>query len=311
MSKTVVFDLDGTLADTSGDLIAAANACFQGMGVGNMLDPARDAGTALRGGRAMLRLGLERLGEGVDETVIDAHYPVLLAAYAEDIDRHTVLYPGAMAAVEDLKTAGYRVAICTNKPEGLAQTLLTRLGIRDAFGAMLGADSLPVRKPDPEHLFETVRRAGGVAGECVLIGDTDTDRKTARAAGVPCVLVTFGPAGGDMAALEPAALLHDYNDLPAMITDLMGPATRTRYLKAVSPNKNRSRTRGLRRRWLSCALAGCTATTRPPVRLPRRCCWSRNLPRWWARNTVSRSPQADMLWPQRCVRSGSIRATRC
>ena len=225
MSKTVVFDLDGTLADTSGDLIAAANVCFQQMGVGDMLDPNRDAGTALRGGRAMLRLGLERLGNGVDEAVLDAHYPMLLKAYANDIDRHTVMYPGAMASVEALKAAGYRVAICTNKPEGLAETLLTRLGVRGAFDAMLGADSLPVRKPDPEHLFETVRRAGGDEKDCVLIGDTDTDRKTARAAGVPCVLVTFGPAGGDMAALEPAALLDHYKDLPGIIADLIGPAT--------------------------------------------------------------------------------------
>jgi len=220
--KTVVFDLDGTLADTSGDLIAAANACFRDMGAGDVLDPAKDAATALRGGRAMLTLGMQRLGKPDDTATIDAYYPVLLDAYAKDIDRHTVLYPGAMAAVEALKTAGYRVAICTNKPEGLADTLLSRLGIRDVFHSMLGADSLPVRKPDPEHLFETVRRAGGDPQKCVLIGDTETDRKTARAADVPCVLVTFGPAGGDMAALEPAALLEDYADLPAIVEDLMG-----------------------------------------------------------------------------------------
>ena len=220
--KTVVFDLDGTLADTSGDLIAAANACFQDMGVGDMLDPARDAGTALRGGRAMLRLGMGRLGRVEDEATIDAYYPKLLAAYAQDIDSRTVMYPGAMDAVAVLKSAGYRTAICTNKPEGLAHELLTRLGVRDAFDAMLGADSLNVRKPDPEHLRETVRRAGGNLAVSVLIGDTDTDRKTAHNAGVPCVLVTFGPAGGDMAALEPQALLHDYADLPALISELLG-----------------------------------------------------------------------------------------
>ncbi|MFT6674624.1 MAG: phosphoglycolate phosphatase [Sulfitobacter sp.] len=220
--KTVVFDLDGTLADTSGDLIAAANACFRDMGVGDVLDVARDAGTALRGGRAMLTLGLERLGRGGELDRIDTYYPMLLEAYAGDIDRHTVLYPGAMAAVEVLKSQGYRVAICTNKPEGLADLLLTRLGVRDVFGAMLGADSLAVRKPDPEHLFETARRAGGDPAQCILIGDTNTDRLTARAAGVPCVLVTFGPAGGDMAALEPEALLHDYADLPALVTGLIG-----------------------------------------------------------------------------------------
>ncbi len=220
--KTVVFDLDGTLADTSGDLIAAANACFRDMGAGDVLDARRDAGTALKGGRAMLRLGMERLDRAEDEATIDRYYPVLLKAYAQDIDTHTVLYPGAMDAVEALKIAGYRVAICTNKPEGLAHTLLTRLGIRDAFGAMLGADSLAVRKPDPEHLFETARRAGGDPAQCCLVGDTNTDRKTAAAAGVPCILVTFGPSGEDMAALNPDALLHDYAHLPALVPTLIG-----------------------------------------------------------------------------------------
>ncbi|GLQ26992.1 HAD-IA family hydrolase [Sulfitobacter pacificus] len=222
--KTVVFDLDGTLADTSGDLIAAANMCFREMGAGDLLDASRDAGTALRGGRAMLRLGMERLDRAGDEETIDAYYPKLLAAYARDIDRHTVLYDGAMAAVARLKGAGYRVAICTNKPEGLADTLLTRLGVRDAFDAMLGADTLAVRKPDPEHLFETARRAGGDPAQCILIGDSDTDRNTAQAAGVPCVLVTFGPAGGDMSALEPEALLDHFDDLDRIVADLIGTA---------------------------------------------------------------------------------------
>ncbi|MFG6562675.1 HAD-IIIA family hydrolase [Sulfitobacter sp. 1A13421] len=222
--KTVVFDLDGTLADTSGDLIAAANACFRDMGEGDVLVHAEDAGTALRGGRAMLTLGMQKLGRADDAATIDRYYPMLLEAYGRDIDTHTIIYPGAMEAVAALKAAGYRVAICTNKPEALAELLLTRLGVRDAFGAMLGADTLAVRKPDPEHLFETARRAGGDPAQCVLIGDSDTDRKTAKAAGVPCVLVTFGPSGEDMAALEPEALLGDFADLPEVIERLIGKA---------------------------------------------------------------------------------------
>ena len=222
--KTVVFDLDGTLADTSGDLIAAANACFRDMGEGDVLVHAEDAGTALRGGRAMLTLGMQKLGRADDAATIDRYYPMLLEAYGRDIDTHTIMYTGAMEAVAALKAAGYRVAICTNKPEALAELLLTRLGVRDAFGAMLGADSLDVRKPDPEHLFEPARRAGGDPAQCVLIGDSDTDRKTAKAAGVPCVLVTFGPSGEDMAALEPEALLDDFADLPEVIERLIGKA---------------------------------------------------------------------------------------
>jgi phosphoglycolate phosphatase len=220
--KTVIFDLDGTLADTSGDLIEAANVCFRDMGVGDMLNPLTDAGTALRGGRAMLTLGLSRLDRATDSATLDHYYPVLLEAYAKDIDSRTVMYDGAMDAVEALKTLGYGVGIATNKPAGLAEELLRRLGVRDAFASMVGADTLDVRKPDPEHLFEAARRAGGDPALTCLIGDTETDRKTARNAGVPCVLVTFGPAGGDMAALEPEALLDNFVDLPSIVTDLLG-----------------------------------------------------------------------------------------
>lgn len=219
--KTVIFDLDGTLADTSGDLIAAANRCFEDLGASAVLDPARDQGTALRGGRAMLRLGMSRLGRATEEDTIDRLYPVFLDIYAEALDGHTVLYPGAMEAIEKLKKQGYGVGICTNKPERLAHKLLSQLGVRETFASLVGADTLAVRKPDPEPLFEAARRAGGDAGKCILVGDSDTDRNTARAAGVPCILVTFGPAGGDMAALAPDALLARYDDLPDLVGELL------------------------------------------------------------------------------------------
>lgn len=222
--KTVIFDLDGTLADTSADLIAAANACFQGMGFGDVLDPVRDASTAFHGGRAMLKLGLERLAHPEVEAQIAQWYPVLLEAYGAQIDRYTTLYPGAMEAVAALTGAGYRVGICTNKPEGLAETLLQRLGVREAFASLIGADTLPVRKPDPEPMRQAVLRAGGDPAQSVLIGDTITDRKTAAAMGVPCVLVTFGPDGRAVEALCPEALLDHYDHLPALIAGLLGPA---------------------------------------------------------------------------------------
>ena len=216
---TVIFDLDGTLADTSGDLLAAANACFRDIGAGDVLGPA-DAGTALNGGRAMLRLGMGRIGREGDEAEVDRLYPVLLGHYGAAIDTHTAIYPGAMAAVARLVEQGHAVGICTNKPEGLAQLLLTRLGVRDAFASLVGSDTLAVRKPDPAPLREAVRLAGGDPLRACLIGDSRTDRDTARAAGVPCVLVGFGPAGGDMAALEPEAIIGHFDELPGVVARL-------------------------------------------------------------------------------------------
>ncbi|MDX5357826.1 MAG: HAD-IA family hydrolase [Rhodobacterales bacterium] len=214
--RAVIFDLDGTLADTSADLLAAANAAFDLAGHGAPLN-AGDALTAFHGGRAMLRLGAERLGLGWDENEVGRHYPVLLDAYEGAIDTHTRLYPGAAEAVEGLRTEGIAVGICTNKPDHLAEKLLVRLGVRDMFAAMVGANTLPVRKPDPAPLVHAIAGVGGDAARAVLIGDTETDRKTGRAAGVPVVLVTFGPEGEGVSRLAPDALLHAYPGLRATI----------------------------------------------------------------------------------------------
>ena len=219
--RTVIFDLDGTLADTSGDLIAAANACLRELGQGAPLAPARDAGLAFRGGRAMLDHALRHLPAVERAAAVEAGYPVLLDAYARDIDTHTTLYPGAMEAVAALRGAGCRLGICTNKPAALAEALLGRLGVRDAFDSLIGADTLAVRKPDPEPLHEAVRRAGGTPGKALLVGDTRTDRDTARAAGVPCVLVGFGPAGDGVAAMDPEAVIGAYRDLPDVVRRLL------------------------------------------------------------------------------------------
>ena len=219
--RTVIFDLDGTLADTSRDLLAAANHCFRDMGLGDVLIPGQDSGIALRGARMMLRRGLERVGQP-DEAVVERYYPVFLEVYGQALSIHTKLYPGAMQAIEELGRRGYGVGICTNKPEGLAEQLMRDLGVRDRFAALVGADTLPVRKPDPEPLREAARRAGGDPARCLLVGDSDTDRNTSRNAGVPSILVTFGPSGDDMAALEPEALLPDYAALPDIVDRLIG-----------------------------------------------------------------------------------------
>ncbi|MDO9525014.1 MAG: HAD-IA family hydrolase [Gemmobacter sp.] len=218
--RTVIFDLDGTLADTSADLLAAGNAAFVAAGHPAPLT-SDDALTAFHGGRAMLRLGAGRLGLNWDEDRISLSYPVLLDAYQADIDRHTQLYPGAVAAVERLRGAGVAVGICTNKPDHLAELLLSRLGVRGLFGSMIGANTLPVRKPDPAPLFAAIDALGGDRARAILIGDTQTDRNTGLAAGVPVALVTFGPEGQGVARLSPEALLDHYDDLDRIVAPFL------------------------------------------------------------------------------------------
>lgn len=216
MAGTVVFDLDGTLADSSADLIAAANSCFEARGLGALLDPVADAPIAFRGGRAMLRAGYGRVPQDVllPPGVEEEDFPRLLDFYGDNIAVHTRLYPGVETALERLATDGHRLAICTNKPEGLAENLVRRLGIRDAFAALIGADTLPVRKPDPGPYRAAVEAAGGEVSRSFLLGDTETDCKTAAAAGVRIALVGFGPEGEAILRLKPHALIDHYDELP-------------------------------------------------------------------------------------------------
>ncbi|WP_299927469.1 HAD-IA family hydrolase [uncultured Pelagimonas sp.] len=221
MKNCVIFDLDGTLADTSGDLIAAANHCFDAMGINERLDPVGDAGTAVRGGKAMLTLGLTRAGLMSGQTV-DKWYPELLTAYDSAIDVYTHMYPGAVEAVETLLRNDYAVGICTNKPEALAEKLLRSLGVRDLFGSMIGADTVATRKPDVAPYWAAVDHCGGRREASLLVGDSETDRKTSANAGVPSILVTFAVGGEDVRPLKPESVIDHFDELHPEIMRLIG-----------------------------------------------------------------------------------------
>jgi phosphoglycolate phosphatase len=218
--RSAIFDLDGTLVDTSADLLAAANAVFESWSMGSPLGEG-DEIIAFGGGRAMLRAGLMRLGHPVDEDKLSAGYQPLLSHYRDNIDHFSRVYPGVEGALDNLRRAGWKLGVCTNKPQALADILLSKLGLAAYFPVVLGADALAVRKPDPLHLTETIARLGGAAGRGVLIGDTITDHSTARAAGMPSVLVTFGPNAAACRALVPDALLDNFAALPHILDRLM------------------------------------------------------------------------------------------
>lgn len=217
--RAAIFDLDGTLADTAGDLIAAANACLAAQGV-EPLDARRDRATAYLGGRAMLHLGLSRAGRD-PAPLVEPLYAELLVHYEREICRHTTLFPGVEAALGDLAAAGWGLGVCTNKPVALAERLLEALGLGARFGIVVGAGSYPERKPHPRPLLATAAALGAEPARSLLLGDTVTDRDAARAAGTRLALVTFGPEGEGVVALEPDALLPAYAELPALAERLV------------------------------------------------------------------------------------------
>jgi phosphoglycolate phosphatase len=212
----VVFDLDGTLVDSSADLAAALNHTLAALG-----RPATDLATVRklvgRGGRVLIREGLALSGDS-NEALVEEGYPIFIDYYADHIRDATRPYPGVEAALDELATAGVRRAICTNKPERLTHTLIEALGWRERFDAIVGADTLAARKPDPAPLEAAIARAGG--GRGVLVGDSITDAATARAAGLPFVAVSFGFSDRPAAALGADALVDSYDRLMATLAGL-------------------------------------------------------------------------------------------
>ena len=205
----VVFDLDGTLADTALNLAAALNHALEALGRRPV--PADSVRHLVgHGARALLRRGLTATGEASEE-LVEAGFPLFIDHYESNICVGTSIYPELEAALDSLRDQGVRLAVCTNKQEGLTAKLLDRLGWSARVDAVVGGDSLAVRKPDPAPFHEAVARAGG--GRAVLVGDSITDADTARATGAPFVAVSFGFSDRPVTELGADAVIDDSREL--------------------------------------------------------------------------------------------------
>ena len=185
---TVVFDLDGTLADTAPDLTAALNHALATLGYPPV--PAPDVRHMVgHGARALLRQGLAAAGV-TGEAEVDRGFPIFLAYYEAHIADASRPFPGCEAALDALAARGVTLAICTNKLERLAREFVGAIGWTGRFPVIVGGDTVGVSKPDPKPLLEAIRRAGG--GRAAFIGDSITDTDTAKAVRIPCIALTFG-----------------------------------------------------------------------------------------------------------------------
>jgi phosphoglycolate phosphatase len=187
----VVFDLDGTLVDSTPDIAAAVNHTLARRG----LEPLQD------------RIVHELTGHGADELVRRCFAERGVELGADDLERETRLYlerydeePAARSTLfEDaaetlpaLAARGVALAVCTNKETELARRVMTELGVETHFAAVVGLDATPGRKPDPRHLEVTLDSVGAAADEAVYVGDTEIDARAAEAAGMRCIMVDWG-----------------------------------------------------------------------------------------------------------------------
>ena len=213
---TVVFDLDGTLVDTAPDLIDTLNTIFAREGLPPV--PYDQARTMIGGGvRRLIERGLKAEGRHCDDNALDRLFHDFLAYYSDHIADRSRPFSGLDAALDDLARHGCRLAVCTNKFEGLSRLLLDALGLSRRFAAICGPDTFGIQKPDPGILIRTIAQAGGDIARTVMVGDSATDIATARNAGVAVVAVDFGYTEVPVAELKPDRIIGHFKDLPATL----------------------------------------------------------------------------------------------
>jgi phosphoglycolate phosphatase len=207
-----VFDLDGTLVHTAPDLIASINHALHAHGyiAADYSELAPFAGT---GGRGMLKQYCQLRSVTLFEPEISNIISSFLAHYEVSMPGNSVVYHGAIELVCALRGAGFKTAICTNKPQQLAELLLEKLEISQYFDATCGADYFAFRKPDPRHLTETIALAGGSTARAVMFGDSQTDFETANAAGIPVVGVTFGYSPEPIFKFKLTKVIEHFNQI--------------------------------------------------------------------------------------------------
>jgi phosphoglycolate phosphatase len=218
----LIFDLDGTLADTAPDLLGATNAVLAARGRPRLdLDHLRHM--VGFGAVALITQAMEASGAPVTAQEMPPLIEIFLDHYRGHIADGTRLFPRVADTLADLKATGARLGLLTNKPQELTDLLLPRLKIGEMFASVYGAGKKPYTKPDPRIFHDVVAELfpeSGGRGPAVMIGDSITDLNTARAAGVPCILMSYGFTPVPAAQLGADMVVDDFAQLPEALRAL-------------------------------------------------------------------------------------------
>jgi phosphoglycolate phosphatase len=210
MSQAVVFDLDGTLADTATDIARSLNAVL----ARHRIPAVELAAVRLMIGRGpvvLVKRALRHLEIDADEVRVSGLATSFVEYYAETGHQRTTLFPGARECLTELARSGTAIGVCSNKPQGSCESLLGELGIADLVTAVRGSAPGVPTKPDPTTLHGVLGTMG--ATQAVYVGDSETDVTTARAAGIPVVLVSWGYSDQPASELGADAVIDAFTEL--------------------------------------------------------------------------------------------------
>jgi phosphoglycolate phosphatase len=214
----VLIDVDGTLVDSVPDLAYCVNEMMKQLGM-PVHGEARVREWVGNGVERLVRRALiGQLDGEPDEALYDKAYPVFLELYAENTSKRSKLYSGVREGLDYLKQAGYRLGCVTNKAEQFTVPLLKDLGVHDYFEIVVSGDSLPRKKPDPMPLLHVAEFFGVEPENALMIGDSVSDVKAARAAGFQIVCMTYGYNHGmDIRDAQPDAVMDSMAELPELL----------------------------------------------------------------------------------------------
>ena len=220
----LVFDLDGTLVHTAPDLLDSLNHCLALEGIAPS-EPEGFVSYVGQGSRVMIERAFEARRILLEAERLDRLQAAFLAHYVGSMPGKSALYPGVERVLDHFSREGFLLAVCTNKLEGMSVQLLERLGAADKFAAICGGDTFAHRKPDPRHLFDTIKSAGGDPSKAVMFGDSRADIDAAKAAGIPVVAVNFGYSDRPVRELEPSRVISHFDEVTAeMVAGLLRAA---------------------------------------------------------------------------------------